>query len=514
MKLIVSLKQKEKLLQERGVKNLLYPIAFALSAFLFFYSCSIDEDDAPPPAAIVKKYTLSVTAGEGGTISDIVGKYFSEITRTYSEGTQVIIAAFPNSGHSFTGWSNGSTQNPITVTLNSNTNLSATFTSIINRYTLTVTAGEGGTVSTQGGTYDEGTEVTITALPAEGYEFVGWEGSDSTEASLTVTLGANTTLIALFEFIPPEVQNGKYALSYFSEDTYNTLNVINFENNLLNYNPITIFEFKDSLVIDALRYLRVSDFWYIDTNERATEPFSVREFAYKDLPFKENTTDSLPYITYLEAVNNKVIKFKLRNPNEDKTEYGYGRLLEQEPPTMNDFYSNVGFFRDPIYSQLDPFDFKSMLRGFIADAERHGVDLSNVDVENSILALSDNPIAPAWVTWETWCNPNLAKINYAKALWLNRGLYDKHAQKLQILWHEFGHDLLFMDHWAAGGQIMSSSGGRGTSNSCNYGMYDLTMIPPDDCRDWERAVNDLFAHFKEAQESGIKGEYQYEFDCN
>src|SRR6056300_251336 len=70
------------------------------------------------------------------------------------------------------------------------------------QYTLTVTAGEGGTVSTEGGTYDEGTEVTITATPAEGHEFVGWEGSDSTEASLTVTLGANTSLNALFGQLP------------------------------------------------------------------------------------------------------------------------------------------------------------------------------------------------------------------------------------------------------------------------------------------------------------------------
>ena len=69
------------------------------------------------------------------------------------------------------------------------------------QYTLEVTAGEGGSVSTEGGTYDEGTEVTITATPVEGYEFVGWEGSDSTEASLTVTLGANTSLNALFEAV-------------------------------------------------------------------------------------------------------------------------------------------------------------------------------------------------------------------------------------------------------------------------------------------------------------------------
>ena len=40
------------------------------------------------------------------------------------------------------------------------------------QYTLTVSAGGGGTVSTEGGTYDEGTEVTITATPDDGYEFV------------------------------------------------------------------------------------------------------------------------------------------------------------------------------------------------------------------------------------------------------------------------------------------------------------------------------------------------------
>ena len=46
------------------------------------------------------------------------------------------------------------------------------------QYTLTVSAGEGGTVSTEGGTYDEGTNVTVTATPSEGYEFIGWEGDE------------------------------------------------------------------------------------------------------------------------------------------------------------------------------------------------------------------------------------------------------------------------------------------------------------------------------------------------
>ena len=69
-------------------------------------------------------------------------------------------------------------------------------------YTLTVSAAEGGTVSTEGGTYDEGTEVTITATPSEGYRFTGWEGNTSTEESLTITLNSNQTYQALFELIP------------------------------------------------------------------------------------------------------------------------------------------------------------------------------------------------------------------------------------------------------------------------------------------------------------------------
>ena len=54
------------------------------------------------------------------------------------------------------------------------------------KYTLTVTASEGGTVSTEGGTYEEGTEVTITANANEGYSFIRWEGSDLTNESLTI----------------------------------------------------------------------------------------------------------------------------------------------------------------------------------------------------------------------------------------------------------------------------------------------------------------------------------------
>ena len=66
------------------------------------------------------------------------------------------------------------------------------------QYTLTVSAGEGGTVSSEGGTYDDGTNITVTATPSEGYEFVGWEGRSESSSELTISLSSDVTLEAVF----------------------------------------------------------------------------------------------------------------------------------------------------------------------------------------------------------------------------------------------------------------------------------------------------------------------------
>ena len=71
------------------------------------------------------------------------------------------------------------------------------------QYTLTVTSGDGGSVSTNGGTYDEGTEVSITATPSEGYQFTGWEGINSTREALTIVVDSNQSIQANFEQLFP-----------------------------------------------------------------------------------------------------------------------------------------------------------------------------------------------------------------------------------------------------------------------------------------------------------------------
>ena len=84
---------------------------------------------------------------------------------------------------------------------------------VVVQYTLTVTVSEGGSV-TDGGTFDDGTEVTITATPDEGYEFVGWEGSTATEENLTITLNSNQDYQALFELIPQTLKDRLIEIGY------------------------------------------------------------------------------------------------------------------------------------------------------------------------------------------------------------------------------------------------------------------------------------------------------------
>jgi len=73
----------------------------------------------PTPTPTVTQYTLTVAAGEGGSVSTTGG--------TYNDGTSLSISASANEGYSFTGWSNGSSDNPLNLILNSNTSVIANF---------------------------------------------------------------------------------------------------------------------------------------------------------------------------------------------------------------------------------------------------------------------------------------------------------------------------------------------------------------------------------------------------
>ena len=87
------------------------------------------------------------------------------------------------------------------ISQNTYTPPSSTTATSVTQYTLSVSAGIGGTVSTLGGTYNDGTSISITATANDGYQFTGWNGSDLTSSTISITISSNTTIEATFSQI-------------------------------------------------------------------------------------------------------------------------------------------------------------------------------------------------------------------------------------------------------------------------------------------------------------------------
>ena len=72
-------------------------------------------------------------------------------------------------------------------------------TPILTKFTLAVAASEGGSVNTSGGTFNENTNVSVTASPADGFTFTGWTG-DATGSTnpLTISMNGDKNITATF----------------------------------------------------------------------------------------------------------------------------------------------------------------------------------------------------------------------------------------------------------------------------------------------------------------------------
>jgi len=144
------------------------------------------------------EYSFSVTPSpsEGGTVAPN--------DSSYEAGTEVSVEATPNEGWTFSNWSGDveSSDNPLTFTINSDTEITANFEEDEPQHNLSVSTvpSEGGSVDPTDGSFDEGTEVDVTANPAEGWEFTGWTGDvESAENPVAVTMNSSKSLTANFE---------------------------------------------------------------------------------------------------------------------------------------------------------------------------------------------------------------------------------------------------------------------------------------------------------------------------
>ena len=179
------------------MKFILKSSLFIFSLFLFISSCSKGSPLPAPTPTIT--YTLSVTASEGGTVNNTGG--------THNENSNVTISATADAGYEFTSWSGDAsgTDNPLTVSMNSNKTITANF--IRTKYNLIIGKIGEGTITQEvissdktSEEYNSGDVVRLIATPSSGSIFNSWSGSSTeTTNQIDVTIDGTKSVTATFE---------------------------------------------------------------------------------------------------------------------------------------------------------------------------------------------------------------------------------------------------------------------------------------------------------------------------
>ncbi len=174
---------------------------------------------------------LGAGTGSGGVTSDPSGisctidgaTASGDCSQTYDQNTLVTLTAQADAGSTFEGWTGGACSGTGTcqVTMSQAQTVTATF-DLIPRYDLSVVGsgtGNGGVTSSPTGigctvtagiasgdcseSYEENTQVTLTASADAGSTFEGWTGGGCTgTGTCLVTMSQAQTVTAMFDLIP------------------------------------------------------------------------------------------------------------------------------------------------------------------------------------------------------------------------------------------------------------------------------------------------------------------------
>ena len=169
-----------------------FALAFLISASIMTFCLANAMADE------ISQYTLTVNL-EGADCSVTVDP--SQDAYNASDLVQLTPVAAP--GWNFTGWSGdlSGNDNPVTITMDTNKNITATFTQI---FTLTINTVGQGTVSPGNQTYASGTVVNLEAVSETDWVFSDWSGDVTGTSNMTITMDGNKTVTATFtEYVAP-----------------------------------------------------------------------------------------------------------------------------------------------------------------------------------------------------------------------------------------------------------------------------------------------------------------------
>ena len=230
---------------------------------------TMDDDKYVTATFTQIQHTLSTNTVGNGSVS------VSPSGSSFNEGDTVQITAVPDAGWQFSGWSGDyiGIDNPATVTMSADKNVTATFTQI--EYTLDIRIVGNGSVSNSPNntTYHYGDVVELTATPDSGWAFSEWQSDLSGNTNPeSITIDDYKTITAVFTntgAIDDDTLN--QAINIYPNPTKNNINI----------------DVADNLIIENISILNMEGkvLW----QQENTENISLQNFERGMYLIKINT---------------------------------------------------------------------------------------------------------------------------------------------------------------------------------------------------------------------------------
>jgi hypothetical protein len=345
-------------------------------------------------------------------------------------------------------------------------------------YELTIIDSEGGSVSIESGTFEEGSEVTLSVIKDDCYEFSGWEGIDSNEEIIVINIDSNLTIKPIFNKI------GEYFLK------------------INNTGEGKIYEVKGEKFLGKyttnVEYIEFTGRCFSEGEEIFI--FAKPDDEYQFYGWKTSGMSNVPEGHIYDMNGGRVFKLGL--------DFGGDKTINL---TAN--FVKHHFWEDPMYSSLNmdstPEDIVNV---FLEEASQYGWDFKE-KVENIII----NTTPPdGYNSQFGWGAGSMAACIENTYIEINIPIHEgpdsftqwDFSSRMSVIYHELGHDLMNMNHICLPAHHMSgwdscngsdlNSGVIGDLTPMYYngiirfGGADLLMETDEEVLSWKRATKDLF----------------------
>ena len=246
--------------------------------------------------------TLTLSGNENGQL-------FPAGTTVHPINVSVDIEAIPNEGYHFVSWA-GDTQNTAdtgsastSVVLRNNTNIAAHFET--NTYSVIASVTGEGTVH-GAATYVHGQNVTLTATPDDGHDFVEWTGDiHSTDNPLVFTITRDVSVEASFAQNAPAVVLSENDLTIKEGSSKSTEVTLSRQPN----SPVTLFVTLVSgdpvfNISDGARVIFTGTNWQIPQSITVTAAENNGDVESSDARFRVGGQEIIPEVLTVTEIDN------------------------------------------------------------------------------------------------------------------------------------------------------------------------------------------------------------------